>query len=105
MCDDDESPEGGPRIDRRRFVLLTVGSALALRHSVRVSDAWADASAADAPPVAGDRLVAVADPQGTTPLRVADIPFDGGPVVALPVDPVEPLFAGLIARFNLPAPP
>src|SRR5262245_10662570 len=89
MCDDDESPGGGPRIDRRRFVLLTAGSAVALRHALRLSDARAEASAADAPPVAGDRLVAVADPQGTTPLRVADIAFDGGPVIALPVDPVS----------------
>jgi Rieske Fe-S protein len=89
MCDDDESPSGSPRIDRRRFVLLTAGSALGLSHALRVSGARADASAADVPPVAGDRLVAVADPQGTTPLRVADIPLDGGPVIALPVDPVS----------------
>jgi Rieske Fe-S protein len=89
MCDDDESSGGGPQIDRRRFVLLTAVSALGLRHALVVSGARADASAADMPPVAGDRLVAVADPQGTTTLRVADIPLDRGPVIALPVDPVS----------------
>lgn len=89
MCYDDESPGGGPRIDRRRFVLLTAGSALGLLHAVRVSSVWADTSAADSPPLVGDRLVAVTDPQGTTPLKVVDIPLDGGPVISLPVDPVS----------------
>jgi Rieske Fe-S protein len=84
MCRDNEG--GQATIDRRRFIMLVAG-AVGFRHALRPRVARADGSAADYAPAVSDRLVAVGDPQGKTPLRPADIPFDGAPVMALPFEP------------------
>jgi rieske iron-sulfur protein len=85
MCRHNEG--GQAPIDRRRFIVLAACATVGLRHALCARVARADGSAADSAPAVSDRLVAVADPQGKTPLRPADIPLDGAPVMALPFDP------------------
>jgi rieske iron-sulfur protein len=87
MCRDNASEDGGACVDRRRFILLAAGATVGIRHALRARVAWAEGSAADSAPALSDRLVAIAEPQGKTPLRPVDVPLGGPPVMALPFDP------------------
>jgi Rieske Fe-S protein len=87
MCRNNPSGGGGAPIDRRRFIGLAAFATVGIREALRTRGARAEDSAADSPPAVSDRLVLFTEPQGKTPLRIADIPLDGAPVMALPLSP------------------
>lgn len=88
MCarDEEEAARASAEMDRRRFVVLAVGTVLGGAAVLIATPSRAD-DPASAGPAISDRLVAFADPQGKTPLRVADIAIGAAPVMAIPLEP------------------